>query len=303
MLPWPKRTGGGAYTVSVRPSMPMAYTSTSVSRIRRLSDCTSVRLLVSLPSEMMTSAFFRFWPACASGTASAKASYNAVPPRLDTPSLACSRARLSVVPPFDEHGVRVEPVQNNSSSGWSNCVRKRFVSASRAAAIFVPTCFRVSRTSRGDRHALALKCVTACSSRLVDREILLAESRHEAPLWIRTVAVTLISSTPDESETTPDRSRLSLLNPLQHPIVERAPPAAPHEERSGGTREECEDLHGFMADPYGHYRSPASASGPRLSTVRDHASVLRAKPIRYRGGLAGHGYRTTNGDSSPGARA
>ena len=38
------------------------------------------RLAVSLPSEITTSAFFMYWPRCASGTASTMVSYIAVPP-------------------------------------------------------------------------------------------------------------------------------------------------------------------------------------------------------------------------------
>ena len=60
--------------------MPTAYTSTSVSRTMRRTSETLERLLVSLPSEMITTAFLRFCPLCAIGTASTTASYIAVPP-------------------------------------------------------------------------------------------------------------------------------------------------------------------------------------------------------------------------------
>ncbi len=66
--------------VSPSPSMPTAYTSTSVSWTTCLTSDTPTRLLVSLPSEMITTAFFRFLPLCAMGTASTAASYIAVPP-------------------------------------------------------------------------------------------------------------------------------------------------------------------------------------------------------------------------------
>jgi hypothetical protein len=46
----------------------------------RFTSDTLARLLVSLPSEMITIAFLRFCPLCAIGTASAAASYIAVPP-------------------------------------------------------------------------------------------------------------------------------------------------------------------------------------------------------------------------------
>src|SRR3990167_8357295 len=58
-------------------SIPIAYTSTSVSRIICFNDGTSMLLLVSLPSEMTSTAFLRCVPACASGTASATASNSA----------------------------------------------------------------------------------------------------------------------------------------------------------------------------------------------------------------------------------
>ena len=60
--------------------MPMAYTITSVSRISCFTADRLVSLFVSLPSEINTMAFLRFWPVCAIGTASASASYIAVPP-------------------------------------------------------------------------------------------------------------------------------------------------------------------------------------------------------------------------------
>ncbi len=60
--------------------MPIAYTSTSLSRIRALTSRMSIVLDVSLPSEMMRSAFLRFSPRWASGIASSTVSYIAVPP-------------------------------------------------------------------------------------------------------------------------------------------------------------------------------------------------------------------------------
>ena len=79
----PPPIGGRGRDITVGaplPSMPTAYTSTSVSRTSCLTSPTPTRLLVSLPSEMITTAFLRFCPPCAIGTASATASYIAVPP-------------------------------------------------------------------------------------------------------------------------------------------------------------------------------------------------------------------------------
>ena len=55
-------------------SMPTAYTSTSDSRMICASGSRPMRLSVSLPSEMITSAFLRRVPACASGMAEATVS-------------------------------------------------------------------------------------------------------------------------------------------------------------------------------------------------------------------------------------
>ena len=64
----------------VSASSPIAYTSASDSRMICFSVLRSVWLLVSLPSEMTSSAFLRCRPDCSSGNASATASYSAVAP-------------------------------------------------------------------------------------------------------------------------------------------------------------------------------------------------------------------------------
>src|SRR5262249_34184960 len=72
---------GALYDWLPDASMPIAYTSTSVSRIICWSSRARVWRLGSLPSEITTSAFFRCVPDCAIGMASAIVSYIAVPPR------------------------------------------------------------------------------------------------------------------------------------------------------------------------------------------------------------------------------
>ena len=62
-------------------------------------------LAVSLPSEITSSAFLRFWPCCASGIASATASYIAVPPFGDHPAeRARQQLRDRVVQPCSSIG-------------------------------------------------------------------------------------------------------------------------------------------------------------------------------------------------------
>ena len=133
--------------------MPTAYTSTSDSRIicRRSSTCTSE--LVSLPSEITTSARLRLCPRCASGIASATVSYIAVPPaRHDAPErrrhpLAIRRPpllenRLTAEAVEEELVVRIQQV---GQEVIERLLRVLEFLTSHAAA-------RVERNAKTDRH-------------------------------------------------------------------------------------------------------------------------------------------------------
>ena len=86
------------------PSTPSAYTSTSLSRMVCRSSPISTRLFVSFPSEMTRIAFLGCLPMLAMGTASATASYIAVPPAGLTRATALLMARSVGRPPL--HQVR-----------------------------------------------------------------------------------------------------------------------------------------------------------------------------------------------------
>ena len=126
-----------------------------------LTSATPTRLLVSLPSEMMTIAFLRFCPLCAIGTASATASYIAVPP-FGWTRLITRRCVAIGRPVRDQVGAAAEAIQEELVQLVVQLGRNRSI-ASRAACHFSPCMLPLVSTTMPRLTGVrsALKCVTS----------------------------------------------------------------------------------------------------------------------------------------------
>ena len=134
-----------------------------MSRIICLSSLTEVRELVSLPSDTISTAFFRWAPPCEIGTASATASYIAVPPAGLMRASRRLTSSFSAVQSCTSCGLAPKRIRNTSSSGASSSSRKRS-SACRADSIFSPAMLPLvsSVIPRLTGTRSELKCVISC---------------------------------------------------------------------------------------------------------------------------------------------
>ncbi len=142
-----------------------------------------MRLFVSFPSDIRTSAFLRFCPACAIGTASATPSYIAVPPLGRTRASARLNA-IAVVGPF-VHQLRVgaEPLDEELVL----LIRKageETIDRLERGHHFSPAMLPLVSSDDSETHRDALGTEVRDLDRLVvlvDEEVFLPEARDETP--------------------------------------------------------------------------------------------------------------------------
>ena len=126
---------------------------------------TLVWLRLSLPSEITTIAFLRLWPVSASGTASATASYIAVPPRGHDAIENAAQEHSVRRPVLHEHRVVAEAIEKYLVL-WLEQVQQETVERLDARSHFSPAMLVLVSSTRprltGTRSAL--KCVTCCGT-------------------------------------------------------------------------------------------------------------------------------------------
>ena len=139
-------------------------------------------LLVSLPSEMTSSAFFLWRPLCASGIASRHGVVHRGPAAREQPAQLRAHPRAVFRPPLNELRVRIEAIEEHLVLGSEQLEQEAIERLARGEHFFtVHAAARIEHDAQADGNALAVEVGDLLQLLVLEEtEIFFVQSGHEA---------------------------------------------------------------------------------------------------------------------------